>query len=344
MTVRKPAPEQVRRILAIKLSSLGDLFHALPTVHALKAATGATIDWLTQPSFVPLVNCFADVDRVLAFPRHRFIHFLPRFLSELRRERYDLVVDLQGLLKSALPARLARTVRGAPRVGPSFHREGARWLYSAVAGPRNKRRHAVDEGLDLLRWLDWPIPPTSFPLRFPSFPLPPGPPVVAIAPMSRWPTKNWPPEPFADCARRLMNAGVRIALVGGPEEAGVCADIARRLGPGPDVLNYAGRTTLPELGGLLAECALLLTVDSGPMHIASALGRPVLALFGPTDPTRTGPYGAGARVLWVDGLACRPCFSRTCARRDLACLRQLYPSRVAEAALDLLRAQGIAAP
>ncbi len=337
MPVRRPHPDAVHRLLVIKLSSLGDLFHALPAVHALKEASGAKVDWLVQSAYVPLVSCFTDVERVMAFPRQRVLLFLYRFLQELRRERYDLVVDFQGLLKSAIPARLARRNRGAPIIGPSFHREGARWFYHAVAGPRNKSRHAVDECLDILRWLDWPLPEApEFPVRFPDVPKTSAGPWVGMVPASRWATKNWPPEYFADVARRLANIGARILLLGGRDEKPVCDAIERSLGAESGVVNYAGRTRLPELGGLMSNCDLVITVDSGPMHMAAAIGRPVLALFGPTEPTRTGPYGRSSQTLWVDGLSCRPCFSKSCARTDIACMRQLYPSRVADVAMRML--------
>ncbi len=336
------APAGVRRILVVRLSSLGDLFHALPAVHGLKAATGATVDWLVQPAYLPLLRCFTDVDRVLTFPRRNFLWYAPRFLRELRRERYDLVADLQGLLKSAIPARLARRTRGARVIGPSYHREGARFLYHDVTGPRNKNRHAVEENLDLLRWLGWPEPEPVFPVRFPARPAPGVAPRVALVPASRWPTKNWGVEGFAELARRLLAKDVTVLLVGGRDEASACADLAAAVGPHPGLVNLAGRTTLVELGSLLQETQLVVTVDSGPMHMAAALGVPVLALFGPTDPTRTGPYGRRARVLWVDRLPCRPCFSTECSRGDFACMRQLYPSRVSDIALDKLREQGIA--
>lgn len=337
MPLRRPSPDQVHRLLIIKLSSLGDLFHALPAVHALKEASGATVDWLVQSAYVPLVDCFPDVDRVMEFPRQRVLLFLFRFLQELRRERYDLVVDLQGLLKSAIPARLARRNGGAPVIGPSFHREGARWFYHAIAGPRNKDRHAVDECLDVLRWLDWPLPETpEFPVQFPKMPVAGSGPLVGMVPASRWLTKNWPPEYFADVARRLANVGARILLMGGKDEQLVCDQIEQSLGAESGVINYCGKTRLPELGGLMAGCDLVITVDSGPMHMAAAIGRPVLALFGPTEPTRTGPYGRASQTLWVNGLSCRPCFSKTCERKDIACMRQLYPSRVAEVALGML--------
>lgn len=330
-------PESVRRILIVKLSSLGDILHALPTVAALKAAHGATIDWLVQPAYVPLVSRFNPVDRVMTFPRREFARHAFRFWAELRRERYDLVVDLQGLLKSAWPARLARRNSGAPCVGPSFHREGTRMFYTSVAGPRNKNRHAVEENLDVIRWLGWVESPVQFPMQFPRMELQEPPPRVVIVPASRWATKNWPADYFSDLIRRLLVLECSVVLAGGKEEAGACGDIERSVGPGPGLLNMAGKTTLIELGSLLQAANLVVTVDSGPMHLAAALGTPVLALFGPTDPTRTGPYGRNARVLWADGLPCRPCFSDRCERHDFACLRQIYPSRVLDEVLRMLR-------
>lgn len=328
----------MERILVIKLSSFGDLFHALPTVHMLKQATGAQIDWVVQPAYAGLVKCFPDVSRVIPFPRRGFLAGAPDFLRALRRERYDLVADLQGLLKSALPARLARRARGAKIIGPSFSREGARLLYHEVTGPRNKNRHAVDEVLDLIRHLGLPETEPVFPIRIPHD-VPPGHrPRLAVVPSSRWATKNWPPAAFATFLKEwLKQAGGTAYLLGGHGETAACEAIVRELGERPDVRNFAGKTTLVELGGLLQEMDLVLTVDSGPMHMAAALQVPVLALFGPTDPARTGPFGPGHRALVVDRLPCRPCFSDTCARGDLACLQNLFPSQVLEAALSMLQ-------
>ena len=149
----------------IKLSSLGDLFHALPAVHGLKTGLDAVVDWVVDSRLAPVVECFPDVERVIAFPRHGIRRRARPFLDALRAERYDLVLDFQGLLKSALVARLAR---GRRRIGPSFHREGSRLFYPEVAGPRNKERHAVEENLDILRFLGLPIGEPRFPLAFPA--------------------------------------------------------------------------------------------------------------------------------------------------------------------------------
>ena len=152
------------KILVVKLSSLGDLFHALPTVHALKVGLKAEIHWVATTAYVPLVKCFSDVERVIAFPRKGFLSGAPAFMRELRRERYGTVVDLQGLLKSALVTRLARA---RWRIGPSFHREGSQIFYSAVAGASNRERHAVEQNMDIVRYLGLEKRDMVFPVDLP---------------------------------------------------------------------------------------------------------------------------------------------------------------------------------
>ncbi|HMO51077.1 MAG TPA: glycosyltransferase family 9 protein [Kiritimatiellia bacterium] len=321
------------RILIVKLSSLGDLFHALPAVARIKDVWGAEIHWVTHAGYADLVARFEPVDRVIAFPRRRFFSQARSFVQELRRDDYDAVFDMQGLLKSAWVARLARTKR---RVGPSFHREGSRWFYDEVAGPRNKQRHAVVENLDLLAHLGIPQGDVAFPVRWPVPPGLPAGPRVGVIPCSRWATKNWPPGHFVEVARALAGEA-RLFVFGAPEDRGVCRQIAAAAGD--RATDLCAQTTLPELGGWLQAMDLVITVDSGPMHVAAAAGAPVLAIFGATDPRRTGPYGARHRVLARDDLPCRPCLSRTCRlpERDTRCLAGLSPEAVLAEARALLR-------
>lgn len=325
--------ERTGRLLVVKLSSLGDLFHALPAVHALKEGLGVTVDWVTQNRYADLVACFSDVDRVIRFPRTSTFRRLPAFLAELRRESYDYVVDFQGLFKSGLVTRVAR---GGQRIGPSFSREGASLFYHAVAGPLARERHAVEEALDVLAFLDLPATEPVFPVAFPAYEVTGDHPRVAIAPCSRWRTKDWPMEHFAEVGRILREeAGASLYLVGGPGDREICDHVAGDL---PGVINLCGRTTFPQMGGLLHAMDLAITVDTGPMHVAAAAGIPVLALFGATDPARTGPYGPRHRVITADGPDCRPCLSRRCRRHDLACLTGIDPRRVAATALEMLGA------
>ena len=328
------------RILVVKLSSLGDLFHALPAVHALKTGLNATLDWVTQAPYADLVKCFTDVDRVIVLHRHAgFRHFVGE-LRELRLSSYDLVVDFQGILKSAGVACLAR---GARRIGPSFHREGSRLLYSAVAGQRNKQRHAVDENLDVIRYLKLPMGSPVFPLTFPPQVISEPAPRVALIPFSRWPSKNWPSASFVKVGRDLQEQrDASLFILGSEAEAEACARIAVELSAGGGgkgrVINLAGKTGLPQLGGILQAMDLVIANDSGPMHMAAALGAPVLAVFGPTDSIRTGPYGPGHRVMTSE-LKCQPCFSRKCRFYDGACLRAVTPEMVGAVAAEMLRAR-----
>jgi len=319
------------RVLVIKMSSLGDLFHALPAVHNLKVGLGADVDWVTHGKYAELVNCFTDVSRVIPFHRNASLSNSSAFLRELRVQEYDRIIDLQGLLKSAVVARLAR---GKERISPSFHREGARLFCSAVAGRRNKNRHAVEENLDIVRYLGIDSVEPEFPVSFPAKELAEKHPRVAILPASRWRTKNWPINCFIDLARRLQKArDVSIFLLGGPKDVGICGEIERALA-GRSV-NTAGKASLLETGGLLKKMDLLIANDSGPVHMSVAVGTPALVIFGPTDPLRTGPYGDRNRVVRIS-LPCQPCFSRTCGKPGVPCLSGVTPQMVEEIALGML--------
>ena len=321
------------QILVVKLSSLGDLFHALPAVRALKRGLNAEVDWVTHTYYVDIVRCFSDVRRVIGFSRRNWRKSWRPFLRDLRREHYDLILDLQGLTKSGLVTLLAR---GKRKLGPSHHRELSRLFYHEVTGARNKNRHAIEEAFDVVRHLGLPVPATpEFPVVFPKKNFTTAHPRIALAPCSRWITKNWQAARFIETAQTIREqTNATFFLVGAPEDKTVCNEIAAALGA--TAVNLCGQTSLLELGGVLAEMDLALTVDSGPMHIAAALGVPVLALFGPTDPARTGPYGAQHRVLMVPVENCAACFRDRCKRGDLACMERIRPVAVAAAAMEML--------
>lgn len=282
----------MKRILVVKLSSLGDLLHALPAVHRIRSALGAEVDWACHDVYRPLVERFEPVSRAISFPRKSLVRDGHAFLRELRTLEYDLALDFQGLLKSALVARAARVARV---IGPSFPREGSRLFYDAVAGPRNKNRHAVEECLDTARYLGVPDSPVEFPIRIPPAVLEDPRPRVGLLPCSRRPEKNWPVRRFAETARALRDEVGSWLILGGAADAGACAELASLIGG--SARNLCGQTTLIDLVGLIRALDLLVTVDSGPMHIAAAVETPTVAIFGPTDPVRTGPYGNIHRVV-----------------------------------------------
>lgn len=331
-----------RRILVVKLSSLGDTLHALPAVAELRDRLPARVDWAVQPAFAPLVRAFRCVDRVFEVPRPSRLREWARALSALRREPpWDLVVDFQGLLKSALVARAARAPR---RIGPSFAREGSRLLYTELAGRRDKSRHAIDECFDVLRLLGVPVPaeprfPISAPAPAPEALDPPalaglGGPRIAVAPYSRWPSKNWPAERFSEAIRLLVREhGARVHVLGGPgDRAGAQAIVEAA---GVPAANHCGAFSLVESAGLLARCEALLTNDSGPMHLAAALGVRCVALFGPTSAGRTGPYGPRHAILRAEPACPRaPCRRRDCPLGTGACLASIPAARAVAALFE----------
>jgi len=310
-------------ILIVKMSSLGDLFHALPAAALLKEHLHAKIDWVTQPEYKDLVECFTVVDHVYTYPRRQFFRQCIPFVKELRQSSYDIVIDLQGLLKSALVTAATRSSR---KIGPSYYREAARLFYNETAGTRDKNRHAVEENLDVIRHLNLPTDPITFPVQFPRIPLDTSHPRIALLPCSRWPTKNWPIEHFITLAKniRKQQPETTFYIAGGPDDRPTCSQLEQQV---EGTINTCGKTSLVQLGSLLQEMDQVITVDSGPMHMAAATGVPVLALFGPTDPKRTGPYGRQHTIIQTKRPPCWPCRNRTCPD-CLQAMQELTPDLV----------------
>ena len=330
------------RFLLIKLSSIGDIAHALPVARALRSRVpDATIDWLVQPEYIPLLEHCPDIDNLIPFPRRHFLRGLPALVRALRAAPYDAILDLQGLLKSALPARIARrTAPSKPIYGPAWSREGASRFYTItpVRAPL-PRRHAVDELLDIAALVAPPAPGEPFPR--PRLDVEPAPvsedasgPRIAFAPFSRWTTKNWPSDAFAAVGRRLASEmGARIFILGSAADAPLAAPLAAQV---PNARLLCGNLGFPALLSFLKSLDLFVSVDSGPLHWADAMGVPVVAIYGSTDPVRTGPYYSQDHVVTHPTLSCRPCHARTCARSDLACLRDLAPDLVFAACMAQL--------
>ena len=326
------------RILVVKLSSLGDILHVLPTVHELRAQLDAEVDWVVHPEFASLVRCFADVDNVLTFPRHHVLRDLRVSLRELRAREYDLVVDLHGLFKSGLVARLAR---GKRKIAPSYARECSSIFFRERAGRFNRTRHAVEQAFDTLDYLGLKRPSGQFraalrPLEGPPNTSIPDSPIgsrtIAFAPVSRWPSKDWPTVRYGELATILLkrDPSLRIVIVGGKVDISVGETIVSAAGAADKkrIFNLCGRTSIAESLDLLAKCVLLIANDTGPVHMAAAVGTHCLVLFGPTRPDWTGPYGEGHRIIMRD-LPCQPCLKHRCPRGDHACLESITATEVA---------------
>jgi heptosyltransferase-1 len=341
------------KILILKPSSLGDIIQALPVLRLLKLHfRNAQIYWWIDSSLAPLLEGDPDLAGVVRFERQRWSSpanwpEMFRSIQWLRAQRFDWVIDLQGLLRSGIFAWLARgdflVGLDNPREGS---REGARGFYDwAVRAP--KGTHAVQRYLSVLPALGVPVN-TSFQW------LPPRPHVaasvkakwlelglasrwIALQPGARWDTKRWPVENFTKLVRLLAKKfpDARFAVFGSTGERALGETISAAT---PErILNLCGKTSLPEMIEWLRLCELMVTNDTGPMHVAAALGTPLIALFGPTDPRSTGPYGQLENVLRT-GLECSPCFHGYCVwKNPMECLTAISPEKVFEFAEKKLR-------
>lgn len=329
-----------RHILLVKPSSLGDIVHAMPTCAAIRRAyPEARLTWLVKREWAGLVERIEGVDQV--WPVESTLKGWLSQIAPLRAERFDLVVDLQGLFRSAAIGWLS----GAPLlVGFANGREGSPWFYSRRVSVPQSEMHAVDRYLLVAEAVgavkaDQP----EFRFRIPQADhdevdrllsrsgVTPETSWVAMNVSARWPTKRWPAASFAEVADRLQQEGWgAVVMIGGPADRADVAAVIEKMKT--LAINLAGASTVGLLPALLSKASLLITNDSGPMHIAAAAGTRVVALFGPTSAVRTGPYGVGHSVL-TGHVPCRPCFSRTCHNAlFLECLRIVSPDQVLAAA------------
>lgn len=332
------------RLLLVKLSSFGDVLHTLPTLEALRAAyPGAHITWLVEAAYAPLLHGHPALDEVWLAPRLRpgelfgGAHFprLMTLLKQLRTQSFDLVVDVQGLLKSAVWVALAKSPR---KVGYDRTRELSYLPLTERVPPFDPEAHAVRRYLNLAYYLGAPPALPRFRLNLDAgvdiAPLPPAAadrPLAVLHPGARWATKLWPAASWARLAEWLHGRGLHVAITGSAADQELVAGI---IGPSrAPVVNLAGSTSLAQLAGILRKTRLAVTTDTGVMHLAAALGTPVVALFGPTAPWRTGPFGAGHEVVRL-GLACSPCFQRRCPAPR--CLTDLRPELVTTACEKIL--------
>jgi lipopolysaccharide heptosyltransferase I len=365
-----------RKILLIKLSAVGDVVHTIPVLNKLRRRYPAVqLDWLVTPAIAELLRHYPAITNVIEFEREawstpwRLAPFASyaRLAAKLRAAGYDLVVDMHGQFRTAALA----LATGAPaRIG--FDRPRANvWKASARSFPEQARKHAW-QGAREGSWLAYthhiPVPTLDLhavdrylnvgPIlgldREPAdffFPIPQPAisrvdallsahgagraDIVVMAPGTVWETKRWGSDKFAEVAGHFLSKGFAVVLIGSPRERVVCEDVAA-LAPG--VIDLAGMTTLSELAELIRRSAISITNDSGPMHLAAALDRPVVSIFGPTDPIWIGPYHRGNAVLQAS-LACSPCYLRKLkhCHHGHACMRSVSPVAVIERAESSLR-------
>jgi 3-deoxy-D-manno-octulosonic-acid transferase/heptosyltransferase-1 len=348
------------KILIVKLSAIGDVIHTLPALNALRDHhPGAHITWLVEEAAADLVVGHRALDRVIVSRRKRWIKQLKgperrqaieeirQFWRDLRDTRYDIIIDFQSLLKSGILVWLAR---GGRKIGfdkGMQHQEHSYLFLNEGIPPVDMEVHALTRGLMLLEAIGIKAEKVVYDIPFSGYDtkvvrhmlnnqrgigtLP----LVAINPVALWETKLWLNDRFADLADRLVNTlGVDVVFTGGPaDRPAVDAILAMMSVP---AANLAGQTSLKMLAAIYRHSALLVTTDTGPMHLAAAVGTPVVALFGPTAPWRTGPFGDGHQVVRT-APACSPCFKRRCDEYRCRCMTDITVEMVYSAVCQLLR-------
>ena len=343
------APAPPKRILIIKPSSLGDVVTALPVLRGLRRAfPDAHIGWLLSTACAPLLAEDTELDDVVLFDRKKLgrawrswsaAKALAAFLKMLRRGKYDWVIDLQGLFRSAFFARVAG---GALRAGFSDARECAWLFYTFRHSPTV--RHTIERNVELTGHLGIDVRAEDMTLQVAPAGLASAEEFrsriggaqrdfVALVPPTRWQSKCYParrwPVVAASLARRMP-----VALLGAASDRQLCESIADAAGEG--VYNLAGQTTIPEMVGLIAAARCVVCGDSAAQFIAQAVATDVVVLIGPTRPERTGPLIRG-RALVAD-VPCQGCLRRRC--HHTTCMQTIAPEAVVSAVEGLLGGGG----
>lgn len=326
-----------RKMLIVKPSAMGDIIHGLAFLNSVKKRLPSLeVHWVVAKGFQGIVESHPMIDKLWVIDKNswkkprRFPETLREMKSlgkALRREQYDIVVDLQGLLRSALICALT----GARlRVGFAEAREGSPLFYTMrVRG--GSEIHAVDRYLSIASALGCDNVPVEFPLPpFPEIDLA-GPcfseDYCVIAPSAGGAAKRWPAAYFGELAARLP---LRSLVIAGEADS----ELARQVeaASGGRAVSIAGKTNLREVMAIVGRARFLVSSDTGPMHLAAALRVPVFAVFGPTNPVRTGPYGDIHTIIRAE-LPCAPCYKRKKCRQWLC-----MPSITVERVLKSIRA------
>ncbi len=343
----------MQKLLLIRTGALGDIVHSIPLAGALKEAfPECRVSWVIEARYEALIAGVPWVDERIPVRFKEWKQRLRRpegrrewsgFLRNLRRGAYDVAIDSQGLIRSGCISYLSRApVRiGFPK---AYLREPpSRFFTNVKPTSVPARGHVVDRNLALLHPLGIRAPKRAFLYHLPPAVEegvkrfqeaeggPPGTFRVVIHPAAGWPTKEWAPERYAEIAHRLVHErGARVFLHWGPGEKGLAEKVRARC---RSPVCLAPEMGLKAMVAFLMHCDLFVGGDSGPMHVASSMGRPVLGLFGPSDAVRNGPVLGRFRVVQAD-CSCGPCYKRRCDRDD--CMGSISVDEVWDTLKDLL--------
>ena len=339
---------EVRRICVIKPSALGDVVQALPLLPVLRDRfPSARISWVINQELAELLEGHPQIDELLVFRRRGTARDYLHLLHELRQREFDLVFDLQGLMRSGV---MAAATRAPLRIGMETSREGSGLAcHETIPGtdrsvPAFQRYWRVAQEFGSVG----KSPQTTVPMNAADHEWSADQlaglsgPVLAIHPGARWITKRWPVEKFAVVANKAMRQyGFSVVILGSKAEMPVAQELEKLLQgfvPWKPVLNLTGQTTLKQLSAVLSAVDIVLTNDSGPMHLAAGLGTPVLGVFTCTSSVISGPPGPQHELVATE-VTCAASYKKQCphpGRRNLCCMDELGTERVCQALVRLI--------
>jgi len=365
------------RILLIKPSALGDVVHTLPVLVKLRARyPRAQIDWLITPENAEVVRYHPALSNVVLFARRDFSKrgrrwraFLSFFdlLKQIRSAKYELIIDMHGQVRSAFfalisgarvrigfdrPVKRGLTVsaehalKNIPNHGWRGAREGSWIAYTHRIPIPTLDVHAIDRYLWVAPLLGLDDNPPDLTIHLSPQAtskvnrllkeqgVPVSKPLVVLVPGTIWETKHWTIEGFAGVARQFLQDGFAVALAGTMRDQQRCRQIAAAA---PGTCDLSGKTTPADLAALIRRAEVAVTNDSGSMHVAASLGKPMVSVFGPTNPVHIGPYERPESVVRVD-LPCSPCNYRRLSQCpfDHACMKQVTSAMVVERVRKIL--------
>ena len=322
------------KILVIKPSSLGDIVHVFPALEILhRAFPDSELDFVVNPAFADILDLSPfPVRKKILFDRKKlskvstFFPELFKLIREIRSEQYETVVDFQGLLRSAFMVWLTKSCVTAGFAEPKEKLAAAVYSRKIAA---DMKKHAVERYVELANKLcgtDLPVPEIKIPEfrladRIKSV-LPEK--YLVIVPGARWESKVFPPEFFASSfeAARKHIPELKAVITGSGSDSYIAAEIKNIV---TDAIDLTGKTSLLELAGVMKFSSAVLTNDSGPMHVAAAVKNGVFALFGPTSPGLTGPYGKGNFILRSADAGCLDCMKRRCPAKEKYLCHRIDP-------------------
>ena len=342
-------PDDVKRILFIKLSSLGDIVLTTPVLSSIKKKwPNAEITYLVETEGEPLIRHNPDIDEVVIFNRGRAESYLPfhpfkaltevlSAIKKLRKKKFDIAFDFQGLFKSWIFLMFSRAVL---RVGKG------RFIGVDIKSPhrRNIKRHAVPSYFEVLILLGLKIPSLKNMKTFLYFTkkeeisalriLKGRRKTALLNPFTTWQSKRWSVEYWIELGKRLTDLGYMVIVSGAGSDNDLSKKIARKISK--SAKSIAGKLNLLSFAALLNKVNIFVTVDSAPMHIASAFKTPTVSLFGSTDPQRTGPWQGKGKVIayGCDGV---PCLKRTCYEDPAICMTEIGVDEVLKAVKKVSR-------